>query len=169
MASSALTAALARVRGQQQPEPAAGKGKAEVLPQALKTASDEGVAVLEMTAEEAGALADQAFADGVAAERARIAGILGHAEAEGRRGLAEHLAFAGGQTVEDAAALLAKSAKEAAPAPQAVNHPLASLMKQASLPEPPDGGDGAPGGDAAQTNAARILGARAKWRGKTSQ
>ncbi len=53
---------------------------------------------------------------GAAAERARISGILGHAEAKERANQAHHLAFSTSMTVEDAVGLMAASAKDAAPA-----------------------------------------------------
>lgn len=51
------------------------------------------------------------------AERARVQGITGHAEAEGRGKLAAHLAFHTSMSVEEAAAMLAVAAKETAAAP----------------------------------------------------
>lgn len=66
------------------------------------------------------------------AERARIAGILGHAEAAGRRALAEHLAFKTTNTVEEAVALLAVSPKEAPAAPANL---LAAAMAGIKNPE----------------------------------
>jgi ClpP class serine protease len=57
-----------------------------------------------------------AKADGAKAERERVAGILGHAEAEGRSKQASHLAFSTDMTAEAAVGLLAASAKETAPA-----------------------------------------------------
>lgn len=63
-------------------------------------------------------------------ERARIAAILTHAETDGRRALAEHLAFKTGNTVEDAVALLTAAPKQAT---GAIN-PLAEAM--AGIPNP---------------------------------
>ena len=51
---------------------------------------------------------------GAAAERTRISGILNHAEAKERSTQARHLAFSTGMTVDDAAGLMAASAKEVA-------------------------------------------------------
>lgn len=60
----------------------------------------------------------QAASDARTAERARISGITGHAEAEGRADLASHLAYNTDMTVEAAAAIL-KAAPKAATAPAA--------------------------------------------------
>ncbi len=53
---------------------------------------------------------------GATAERTRISGILGHAEAKERGAQAHHLAFSTGMTVDDAVGLMTASAKEAATA-----------------------------------------------------
>jgi capsid assembly protease len=95
----------------------------------------------QLAAERAAGLAEgQAAASTQAAasataERERVAGILGHAEADGRRKLAEHLAFKTSNGVDDAVALLAASPKEsAAPA-----NPLAAAMT--GVPNPKIGAD----------------------------
>jgi signal peptide peptidase SppA len=67
---------------------------------------------------------------GATDERTRIEKILGSPEAAGRRKLAEHLAFKTAHSAEDAAALLAASAKEAE---QAAN-PLAAAMAREGNP-----------------------------------
>ena len=66
---------------------------------------------------------------GAADERTRIAAILTHAEAGGRRSLAEHLAFKTGNTVEEAAALLAVSPKEAAAATNLLAEKMAGIKQ----------------------------------------
>jgi signal peptide peptidase SppA len=77
-----------------------------------------------------------ASADAAKAERERVSGILGHAEAEGRRKLAEHFAFKTSNTVEEAAAIMAIAPKEAA---TAATNPLAAAM--ANVPNPKVGAD----------------------------
>lgn len=67
---------------------------------------------------------------GVDAERARIAGIIGHPEASGRRQLAEHIAFKTSSSIEDAIAMLAAAPKEAA----ASANPLAAAMARTPNP-----------------------------------
>lgn len=72
-----------------------------------------------------------------AAERARMSGILGHAEAKGRETLARHLAENTDMTVEAAAAVLA-----AAPRAEATSNrsPLDAAMDRIEHPEVGDGG-----------------------------
>ncbi len=53
----------------------------------------------------------------IRADRQRTQAILGHAEAAGRRKLAEHLAFATDMSVEAAAGMMAAAPKEAAESP----------------------------------------------------
>lgn len=53
-------------------------------------------------------------AAGADAERTRIRSILGHAEAEGRKGLAEHLAYDTSMSVDEAAKVLATAPRESA-------------------------------------------------------
>ncbi len=53
------------------------------------------------------------------AERQRIAAITTHAEADGRTGLAQHLAFNTSTSADDAAKVMAASPKQAPPAPPA--------------------------------------------------
>jgi ClpP class serine protease len=95
---------------------------------------------------------------GAEAERVRIAGILTHAEAAERRGLAEHLAFKTANTIEDAAALMAASPKAAA----APANTLASRM--AKEPQPQVGADVEITGaqNAPKINAANIYAMRRK-------
>lgn len=67
---------------------------------------------------------------GSAAERTRIAGILDHAEAKGRDGLARHYAFKTGETVEASA-----EAMKAAPKAEAsAADPLRTLAAEANVP-----------------------------------
>jgi capsid assembly protease len=97
--------------------------------------------------------------DAQATERARISGILTHAEADGRTALAQHLAFNTTSSVNDAAAILAASAKAAAPAQ---TNALATAMAQ--VPNPNVGADGkpaaAPGTTAVQLNHSSIYNSR---------
>ena len=78
-----------------------------------------------------------------AAERTRIAGITGHAEAAGRETLASHLALNTDMSVADAAAILAVSAKAAAaPAPAAATTDLlADAMGKTEQPNVGAGGE----------------------------
>lgn len=90
----------------------------------------------------------KAMGDGVKTERERISAILTSDEAEGRRELANHLAFETDMTAEAALALLAKSPKEAA-IKEPVNA-LAAAMEQE--PNPNVGADA--GGDGDDIDAA---------------
>lgn len=78
-------------------------------------------------------IAAQASAAAVTTEKARIAGITGHAEAKDRPALAAHLANNTALSVDDAANILKASAKEAAPqaaaAPETPANPLNDAMK----------------------------------------
>lgn len=152
--------ALAKARAQSQPDPAS-KDKAELVSEqpkeTAKTAEDE----VLMTGDDLATAMATAAAD----ERGRIQAILQSDAADGRRALAEHLAFETDMTADGAAALLGKSAKEVAGTGAA--HPLDTVMKAAGLPEPPDGGSAGAGEGNATAN--KILAARNKARGKTSE
>ena len=77
-------------------------------------AASTGITQATVDAAAASARADghaAGLAEGVASERARVAAILGHAEAEGRGALAHHLAFKTGVSPDDAAATLAAAPK----------------------------------------------------------
>jgi len=91
-----------------------------------------------------------------AAERARVAGILAHAEAEGRGKLATHLATSTAMSVDEAAGILAAAPKEQAEArPVAERDRLADAMASTEQPNV-----GASGGDAAEPSASdRMLAA----------
>lgn len=101
------------------------------------------------------------IASATAAERTRIAGIQGHAEAAGREDLAKHLAFNTDMTVDAAAAILAASPKAVA-APAKTGD---AAFKAAMAAENPDVGAGGEGGDdedpeagnTPEANAARIV------------
>lgn len=85
------------------------------------------------------AQADKAAADAKTAERARVNGILTHAEAAGRSDLANHLAFKTDMSVDDAVAMLAVAPKAAAAAaaaatPAADANLLAPAMARAGTP-----------------------------------
>lgn len=79
------------------------------------------------------------IAEARAAERARMAGILGHPEAAGRESLARHLAENTDMTVEQAGAALAAAPKADA-SPQ--RSPLDAAMDRTEQPDV-----GANGGD----------------------
>lgn len=85
----------------------------------------------DVTKAEADQLAQQAAADASTNERARVSGILQHAEAEGRGAMANHLAFNTTMSVEQAAGLLATAPKEqAAAAVVPAAGPLATAMAE---------------------------------------
>lgn len=112
-------------------------------------AKAEGIAEGRTAAQSEAATAAQVAADNASkAAQTRIAGILTHAEADGRRALAEHFAFESGMSIEDAGKALAKAPKEAKPVVAAAN-PLAAAM--AKEPNPQVGADaavaGSEGGD----------------------
>lgn len=133
-------------------KPAAPAGAAtEQLEQAKKLGFDEG------KGEGAKAGAD--------AERARVSAILTHAEAGGRRTLAEHLAFKTTQSVDEAVAMLAAAPKETPPATG--NRFAAAMDKEGNPKIAPDAAvsAGDASGDAAKPSipiAANIYAFRAK-------
>lgn len=91
------------------------------------------------------------------AERARIAAITGHAEAEGRTKLATHLALNTEMSVEEAGAILAASPKETVSAPKAKEtDALADAMGKI---EQPGIGPEAGKGDGKTDPVASMLGA----------
>lgn len=103
------------------------------------------------------------------AERARISGIQGHAEAAGREALASHLALNTDMSVEAAAGILAASPKAAAPAAAAPASEVTSNATNhfqnamANTPNPNVGAGGEPGsGKTEQTGGNRILASQAK-------
>lgn len=99
--------------------------------------------------------------------QSRISAILTHAEATGRRTLAEHLAFKTTSTVEEAAAMLAAAPKEAAAAPTNL---LAAAMKGVNNPVVgADAGTGADGEETAQAVGARIAAAAKRTKLKAVQ
>lgn len=75
-------------------------------------------------------------AEGAAAERARVAAIMGSEEAKDRPALANHIALNTGMSAADAKGLLAASAKEnQAPAKAEAADPLAAAMAKTEQPE----------------------------------
>lgn len=84
-------------------------------------------------------------------ERARISAILTHAEAAGRQGLANTLAFQTDMSVEAAVVILSAAAKEAAPTVSAAISPLARAMAQVT--NPAVGPDATAGNGAAEGGA----------------
>jgi signal peptide peptidase SppA len=73
-------------------------------------------------------------------QKARIKAITGHAEAQGRKELAEHLAFDTDMSAEDAVKMLAKAPKTVAEKPE---NPLAAAMRTQGSPKI-GAGDGGP-------------------------
>jgi signal peptide peptidase SppA len=109
--------------------------------------------------------------EAAAAERARVQGIVSHAEAEGRTELAQHLAFGTDMSIEAAAAILKASPKAAPPkapkaAPGAATSPFLAAME--TSPHPNVGANGGTGEDetggegGGETAAQRILRAQRK-------
>lgn len=95
-------------------KPAASTTGAEEITAASIAANHPDVAqALRAEGEQAGRVAGAS--EGAAAERARIHDILAHDEAKDRPALAQSLAFNTDMTVEAAAKLLAKAAKESKP------------------------------------------------------
>lgn len=95
--------------------------------------------------------------DAVNAERTRIQGILGHAEAVGREALAQTLALTTDLSVEAAAAILATAEKKQA-APAQAPAPAPNAFRQTmDNSEHPNVGDGGAGGAGAQQPANRLL------------
>ena len=77
------------------------------------------------------------------AERARVAGIMGHANAKGREKLAQHLALNTSMSVDDAAAILAASATETtAPAAEQGSGAFKKAMDADTHPNLSADGDG---------------------------
>jgi hypothetical protein len=114
----------------------------------------------------------QAAREAVAADRARQAAIRGHAEADGRVTLADHLAMNTDMSVEDAAAILAASPKTAAapaPAPKPEANQFANFMNADKHPNV--GGDGTEGGETAtqEKRSSRLLGDFTKATGMKSK
>ncbi len=112
-------------------------------------------------------------------ERARVQGIVGHAEAAGREELAQHLAFGTDLGVDAAAAILKASPKKAAaPAPANTNanaqpkaSPFLAAMQRSDHPNvgPSQGdGEGDTGGGGEMSVAQRVLAAQRKASGGTT-
>jgi len=97
----------------------------------------------------------KASADARAAERARYAGIINHAEAKGRESLASHLASNTEMSVEEAGALLAVSPKAAEPAAAAAGNPFKNVMDADKHPQV--GADTNVGSGGEQSLAQQIL------------
>lgn len=150
---SAISAALLAARGAVAPDvPLAPPSAAPLTPAPVEDAAP---AVPED-------VAASLRAEGAAAERTRILGILSHEAAADRPDLARHLAFRTDHTAESASGIL-----EAAPKAQAAaSHPLASAMAKMNLPEPPlaAGSD-----DSANAAAQRADSAIANWKAATGR
>lgn len=103
-------------------------------------------------------------------ERARVSAIIGHAEAEGRTQLAQHLAMNTALTVEAAGEILKNSPKAAAaaPAPAPAPEPKQTNHFQNAMDKGkhPNAGSGQDGGGEQMTRAQRILAAQAKATGR---
>lgn len=120
----------------------------------------------------------QAATDARAAERARVAGIIGSEEAKGREGLANHFAMNTDMSVEAAVAALAAAPKAQAAAAQteaganadaAHANAFNDAMSRTDNPNiGPDGKPAAAGGeDASADKSARLLGAQSKATGRS--
>jgi capsid assembly protease len=112
-----------------------------------------------------------ASTDAAKAAGTRISGILGHAEAEGRSSLARHLAFDTDMSVEAAAGLLAKAAKEggspaAADAAALAARAGATEQTLEGLKAASQAGASQPGKAAARIDAAGIYASRRKEMGQ---
>jgi len=98
-------------------------------------AKAEGIAEGKAAAQSEAATSAQAAAENASkAAQTRIAGILTHAEADGRRALAEHFAFESPMSVEDAGKALAKAPKDTKPTAAPAN-PLAAAMAKEQNPQ----------------------------------
>ncbi len=132
-------AASARLSSTAQPS-----GKDEIMSDATKGAAPTQSAAI--TPEQLADARSAGLAEGktegakaaAEAERARVAGIMTHAEAAGRGKLAEHLAFKTSMSVDEAAAMLAAAPKEAAAAAAPTNLLAAAMAK---VPNPKVGAD----------------------------
>jgi signal peptide peptidase SppA len=152
-------------------------------PAAVAAAAPAAVAATGPTVEQAAEAARTS-------EQARISGILTCAEAEGRTGLANHLAFKTGMSVDDAKVMLAASEKAAPAAAAAVatvpavapaegaagtaadaahgaafSAAMASTANPGVTAETPTGAGVAADQDTPQARSARILAAQAKGTG----
>lgn len=100
---AAIAAAATAVQGNPQPEasPPAPPAPAAAVPAAVTPATPVDAAAIR--------------AEARTAERDRIKAIMGHAEAEGRTALAQHLAFGTDLAPDAAGSILATSAKDQSP------------------------------------------------------
>jgi hypothetical protein len=139
-------------------QPAAATNQpAAITQQDLDAAKAAGIAegkAAAKTEAEANAKKD-AEASAAKAAQDRIAGILTHAEAAGRRTLAEHIAFKTTQSVEEAAAMLVAAPKEAA---AVASNPLAapSSLLAAAMAKIPNPNVGAGGGEDGEEDAVAV-------------
>jgi hypothetical protein len=99
-------------------------------PAAQATDTKQPIEASATTAAPASTAAAAASAD---AERARIKGIVGCAEAKGREALADHLAFNTSMGVEEARGLLNAAPKQDAE-PQAASNPFEAAMNASDNP-----------------------------------
>ena len=112
-----------------------------------------------------------AVAAAVTAERERVKAILDHPDAEGRAGLAQHLALHTDNTVDAAAGILKATPKQAAAVPAATgeaNH-FANAMNNGQHPNVGSGEGGAAGGEAKPSRAEQILAAQRRMTGVRRQ
>lgn len=132
-----------------------------------------GVAAPAAPAEVTSENVTQAAADARVAERTRIQGIQGHAEAVGREAVAQHLALNTDLDIDTAVGILAVTPKaapaEAAAAPAAPTAPAASEFQRAmdAGTQPNVGASGGTGTDGEQTPAQRMLSTQMKVSGPT--
>jgi signal peptide peptidase SppA len=80
-------------------------------------ADSEDIEMAVLSEQDQAAALQTARTEAATAERTRMSGILGHAEAKDRPALAQHLASQTDMSVDMAASILGKAAKETAPAP----------------------------------------------------
>lgn len=111
-----------------------------------------------MPGEQQNQAASDAAAEAKATERARVKGILGHANAKGREALAQHLAMETDMTVEAAAAVLAAAPLSSAPATAPEQTGPGAFKKAMDADSHPNlSADGGNGGDKQDDKAGGIL------------
>lgn len=123
------------------------------------TAQRDAEAMARADAEAKTAIKNEGAKAGAESERARINAILTHKESEGRRAQAEHLAFKTAMTVEDAAALMAASAKDGAAKP---TNAFAAHMDALGNPKLASDAAAGPGDDEGQQLLAGVVEKRNK-------
>jgi signal peptide peptidase SppA len=130
-AVAAFAADLSSDQGDEDMSQTTTQNSTQQLPVAANAAADQARAEGE-TAGRAAGKAD-GIKEGVVAERARAKAILGSEHAEGREGLAQHLAFSTDMPAEQAVATLQAAPKEQAAQPSSR---LDALAAAGQLPQP---------------------------------